>query len=330
MISIKNLTKTFGTGHAAVTALSDVSLDIEKGEIFGVIGLSGAGKSTLVRCINLLEKPTYGSVIVNGQDLTTLSDAKLRLARRDIGMIFQGFNLLMQKTAQDNVAFPLTLCGIGKKESRKKALELLSLVGLKDKAKSWPAQLSGGQMQRVAIARALATDPSVLLCDEATSALDPATTDSILELLRDINRRLGVTIVVITHDMRVIEQICSRVAIISDSKVAEVGYSADVFRKPKTDAARSLVLPPGERLTGLKSGGELIRLAFDGSTSDRPVIAEMVLKFGQPVNIVYADTRVIEGRIYGHTIIRLPDDRDISIKMQSWLTEQEVSFTKED
>ena len=341
LIEIKNLCKTFGSGDGAVHALEDVSLSIEAGEIFGIIGLSGAGKSTLVRCMNLLERPTAGSVTVTGAELCRLTDKELRRARRDIGMIFQSFNLLMQRNALANVRFPLELAGVPKREADKRAQELLELVGLGDRAGAYPAQLSGGQKQRVAIARALATNPKVLLCDEATSALDPTTTESILELLRDLNRRLGVTVVVITHEMRVVERICSRVAIIADSRIAELGPVQEVFLHPQTEAAKRLVLPSrAGKLEGFAKDGEnravdecrgsLIRLAFDGETTDRPIIADMILSLGAPVSIVYADTRSIEGRLYGHTVLQLPSDPETADKMRRWLENEGIIYTEEE
>ena len=341
LIEIRNLCKTFGTGSTAVHALEDVSLDIEAGEIFGIIGLSGAGKSTLVRCMNLLERPTSGTVTVDGADMTALSEKELRAARREIGMIFQSFNLLMQRNALANVRFPLELAGVPKREADKRAQELLELVGLGDRAGAYPAQLSGGQKQRVAIARALATNPKVLLCDEATSALDPTTTESILELLRDLNRRLGVTVVVITHEMRVVERICSRVAIIADSRIAELGPVQEVFLHPQTEAAKRLVLPSrAGKLEGFAKDGEnravdecrgsLIRLAFDGETTDRPIIADMILSLGAPVSIVYADTRSIEGRLYGHTVLQLPSDPETADKMRRWLENEGIIYTEEE
>ncbi|MFR5968497.1 MAG: methionine ABC transporter ATP-binding protein [Oscillospiraceae bacterium] len=341
LIEIRNLCKTFGTGSTAVHALEDVSLDIEAGEIFGIIGLSGAGKSTLVRCMNLLERPTSGTVTVDGADMTALSDKELRAARREIGMIFQSFNLLMQRNALANVRFPLELAGVPKKEANKRAQELLDMVGLGDRAEAFPAQLSGGQKQRVAIARALATNPKVLLCDEATSALDPTTTESILELLKSLNRQLGVTVVVITHEMRVVERICSRVAIIADSRIAEMGPVQDVFLNPQTEAAKKLVLPSrAGKLEGFTADsenravdecrGRLIRLAFDGETTDRPIIADMILSCGAPVSIVYADTRSIEGRLYGHTVLQLPSDPAVAEKLRRWLSDEGVIFTEEE
>ena len=340
MIELQHLTKTYGSGAGAVTALDDVSLSIEQGEIFGIIGLSGAGKSTLVRCINLLEQPTSGRVLVDGKEMTALSGRALREARRNIGMIFQGFDLLMQRTALGNVRFPLELAGVSRAEADRRARELLATVGLADRENAYPAQLSGGMKQRVAIARALANNPKVLLCDEATSALDPTTTESILELLREINRTLGVTVVVITHEMRVVERICSRVAIIADSHIAEQGEVQEVFLNPQTEAAKKLVLPSRSgKLEGFaedgKEGavdecrGELIRLAFDGTATDRPVIADMILSCGAPVSIIYADTRTIEGRLYGHTVLQLPGNAETAEKLKRWLANEGISFTKE-
>ena len=340
MIELQHLTKTFGEGESAVHALDDVSLSIEEGEIFGIIGLSGAGKSTLVRCVNLLETPTSGRVIVDGKEMTALSGRALREARRNIGMIFQRFDLLMQRNALENVRFPLELARVPRSEANRRARELLATVGLAGREGAYPAQLSGGMQQRVAIARALASNPKVLLCDEATSALDPTTTESILELLREINRTLGVTIVVITHEMRVVERICSRVAIIAESHIAEQGEVQEVFLHPQTEAAKKLVLPSRSgKLEGFAEDaaatavdecrGELIRLAFDGSTTDRPVIADMILSCGAPVSIIYADTRTIEGRLYGHTVLQLPSDAEIAGKMKRWLADQGITFTKE-
>ena len=243
MIEIKNLSKVFHTAGGDVEALKDIDLRIEDGDIFGIIGLSGAGKSTLVRCMNLLEVPSEGRVLVDGKELTALPPRELRKARQSISMIFQGFNLLMQRTALDNICFPLELAGVKKQEARKRAKELLALVELPDKADAYPVQLSGGQKQRVAIARALASNPRVLLCDEATSALDPKTTRAILELLRKLNRELGVTVVVITHEMRVVEQICNRVAILDGDQIRETGPVSQVFSNPRSEAGRRLVLP---------------------------------------------------------------------------------------
>ena len=246
IIQIQHLTKTFGDGDTAVHALEDINLDIKQGEIFGIIGLSGAGKSTLVRCINLLERPTSGTVTVDGKEMTALSEKELRLARRDVTMIFQSFNLLMQRTCLKNVCFPMELSGVPAVQAKKRALELLEIVGLADKADAYPSQLSGGQKQRVAIARVLANEPDILLCDEATSALDPETTKTILELLKTIHDTMGITVVVITHEMRVIQEICTRVAVLDGGIVQECGEITEVFARPKSKAAKRLLLMADE------------------------------------------------------------------------------------
>ena len=319
IIQIEHLTKTFGAGSNAVHALEDISLDIRQGEIFGIIGLSGAGKSTLVRCMNLLERPTSGSITVGGQrlawmepdgdseKLVTVSEKELRLARRDITMIFQSFNLLMQRTCLKNVCFPMELAGISGAQARKRAGELLELVGLGDKANAYPSQLSGGQKQRVAIARALATDPKVLLCDEATSALDPTTTASILALLKDLNEKLGVTVVVITHQMSVIEEICSRVAILDGGVIVEQGRVQDIFSNPQTDIGRKLVYPGGVRIDALPAS-RVVRIAFNGGSSYEPLIATLAIDCGVKVNILGADTRNIDGKAFGTMLLGLPQD----------------------
>jgi D-methionine transport system ATP-binding protein len=329
IIQIQNLTKTFGKGAEAVTALENIDLSIEEGEIFGIIGLSGAGKSTLVRCMNLLERPTNGSVIVNDADMTALREWELRRARQSIGMIFQGFNLLMQRTALGNICFPLELAKVGKAEAVQRARELLKLVGLEDRENAYPAQLSGGQKQRIAIARALATNPKVLLCDEATSALDPTTTLSILTLLKELNEKLGVTVVVITHEMRVVEKICNRVAIIADSHIVESGSVSDVFRHPKTEAARQLITPQNENTGKFSGKGRLYRITFDGQTTDQPIVASMVLACGEPVNIVFADTKTLQGKIHGHMILQLPENPTTAGRMLSYLDSQNVSYAEE-
>jgi D-methionine transport system ATP-binding protein len=261
--------------------------------------------------------------------MTALKERELRRARQSIGMIFQGFNLLMQRTALGNICFPLELAGVSRAETRARALELLKLVGLEDREKAYPAQLSGGQKQRIAIARALATNPKVLLCDEATSALDPTTTLSILGLLKELNRKLGVTVVVITHEMRVVEQICSRVAIIADSHIVESGNVSDVFRHPKTEAARQLITPRNESASQFSGGGRLYRITFDGCTTDQPIVSSMVLACGEPVNIVFADTRTIEGRIHGHMILQLPESPVAAGRMLAYLDEKSVSYAEE-
>ncbi len=307
MIEIAHLSKTFGTGQQQVSALQDVSLEIEKGEIFGIIGLSGAGKSTLVRCINLLERPESGQILFDGQNLMTLSPKKLRMQRRKISMIFQGFNLLEQRTALDNIRFPLELAGISRKQAKEKALQLLETVGLPDKANAYPVQLSGGQKQRIAIARALAMEPEVLLCDEATSALDPQTTESILSLLQKINRERGITVILITHQMSVIEQICHRVAILDHGEVAEVGAVEQVFSNPRTNAGRRLVSPT-KALPLSHWDGPVARLAFNGTMVEEPVIASLAAKKQILVSILGADTRNVDGKIFGTMLISLPAD----------------------
>ena len=322
IIEIRGLRKTFGQGEAAVTALDGIDLSIEKGEIYGIIGLSGAGKSTLVRCMNLLETPTEGTVRVDGQEITTLSPKELRKARQSITMIFQGFNLLMQRTCLKNVCFPMELSGVPKAQAEKKALELLDLVGLKEKASAYPAQLSGGQKQRVAIARALATDPKVLLCDEATSALDPTTTNSILALLKELNQKLGVTVVIITHQMSVIEEICTRVAILNGGEVAEEGRVEDIFAHPATDAARRLVYPGGVSAKQYPAGTRAVRVSFNGGTVYDPLIASLAIECGVKVNILGADTRNIDGKAFGTMLLLLPDDPNEAAKALSYIRSQ--------
>ena len=307
IIRLEHLTKRFGSGGGQVAALEDVSIHIQAGEIFGVIGLSGAGKSTLVRCINLLERPTEGQILVDGQDLTKLRARELRAARKSIGMIFQSFNLLMQRTALDNVCFPLELAGVSRKEAREQAQSLLETVGLAGREQAYPAQLSGGQKQRVAIARTLAASPKVLLCDEATSALDPKTTRDILRLIQDINRRLGITVVVITHEMKVIEEICSRVAILDHGRLAETGTVEEVFSNPRTEAGRRLVYPDGVPME-LLPDSRVIRVAFNGGTAYQPLIASLAIDCGVKVNILGADTRSIDGKAFGTMLLGLPED----------------------
>ena len=315
MIELKNLCKTYSLADGSVEALRDVSLTIPDGDVFGIIGMSGAGKSTLVRCINMLERPTSGSVVIDGHDLTRMNEKELRQERRSITMIFQGFNLLMQKNCLRNVCFPLELAGVKKAEAVKKAQSLLELVGLGDKAAAYPAQLSGGQQQRVAIARALATNPKVLLCDEATSALDPKTTGAILELIRDINRKLGITVIIITHQMSVVESTCRHVAILEEGQVVEQGEVSAVFSHPKSEAARRLVFPEGnpESLLCAGSGSRLIRVVFNGAdATGKPLIARMATEAGIEANIAYASTRSIEGRTYGSMLLSIEDKNCIN------------------
>ena len=328
MIELQNLSKTYASPAGDVEALRDVSLRIEDGEIFGIIGLSGAGKSTLVRWINLRERPTAGKVLIDGRDLTALSRSELLQTRRTISMIFQGFNLLEQRSVLRNVTFPLEISGVKRREARARARELLQVVGLEDKADAFPVQLSGGQKQRVAIARALATRPRCLLCDEATSALDPNTTRSILELLRSINQELGVTIVVITHEMKVIDQICDRVAVIDQSRIAEVGKVSEVFTNPRSDIARELILPQGRAAIDT-AGGKKIRLIFDSAVSQEPIISRMTLDCQAPVNIIFADTREYDGVIFGHMILELPRDAHQADKILTWLKNSPVKWKEE-
>ena len=320
MIHVENLCKSFSTKSGTVEAARNISFSIEKGEIFGIIGLSGAGKSTLVRCLNLLERPTSGSVWVNGKNLTELSERKLRKERQNIGMIFQHFNLLMQRTALDNVCFPMEIVGISKKEARKKALEYLKIVGLEEKALSYPSQLSGGQKQRVAIARVLASDPEILLCDEATSALDPQTTKSILELIRKINKEYGITVVVITHEMSVVQEICNRVAVLERGVLVESGTVEELFRSPKTEAARRLVFSGRAQIQKM-NGKRLVRVTFKDRSSFEPVIANLVLTYRTPVNILYADTKNIGGSAEGEMILQLPEIEETAEKMIEYLRE---------
>ena len=315
MITLSSVKKSYKSAEGEVTALKGVDLSIERGEIYGIIGLSGAGKSTLIRCINMLERPTEGKVIVDGKDLTTLSEADLREERKGIGMIFQHFNLLSSATVYDNVAFPLRLANADDETIRKKVEPLLALVGLADKAQQYPAQLSGGQKQRVGIARALAAGPKVLLSDEATSALDPQTTKSILQLIADINKKLGLTVVIITHEMQVIKDVCDKVAVIADGVIAEKGSVVDIFTKPQNPITREFVstllsndLPINYRekelLQAPVEGGELLlRLTFLGERADDPVIADVIRRFPIEVSILYGTLDQIQSLPYGRMIV---------------------------
>ncbi|HJA49643.1 MAG TPA: ATP-binding cassette domain-containing protein [Candidatus Agathobaculum intestinipullorum] len=329
IVRIQNLNKTFRGRAGEVVALDGINLDIRRGEIFGIIGLSGAGKSTLVRCINFLERPTEGTVEVDGQELGTLTEKELREARHSMGMIFQQFNLLQQRTALQNICFPLEIAGMKKAEAAERARALLDVVSLSDRADNYPSQLSGGQQQRVAIARALATNPKILLCDEATSALDPTTTRSILALLKDINRKLGITIIVITHEMAVIEEICQRVAIIDSSRIAEVGPVEQVFTRPQSAMARQLIYPDGKR-DKLATGKHYCRIVFDGNSSFEPVVSNMVLECKAPVNIMFADTKDIDGRAYGQMILQLPEDERAARRALAYLETQNVHVEEGD
>ncbi len=328
MIELRNLNKTFHTQDGALTALDDINLTVQDGEIFGIIGLSGAGKSTLVRCMNLLERPTHGEVLVDGQDLMNLSPAGLREVRRNIGMIFQSYNLLEQRTVLRNVLYPLELTHEDRRTARTRAMQLLELVGLADRASAYPAQLSGGQKQRVAIARALATNPHYLLCDEATSALDPTTTDSILALLQTINRTLGVTVVVITHEMAVVDRICHRVAVIDNSRIVEMGAVDAIFANPRSAIARELILPH-VKVAATVRGGAHVRLAFNGESTYKPLVSALILETGVPVSILFADTRDIGGKTYGQILLELPGEDRLAQRVTAWLDANFPSYSLE-
>ena len=328
MIELRNLNKTFHTQDGALTALDDINLTVQDGEIFGIIGLSGAGKSTLVRCMNLLERPTHGEVLVDGQDLMKLSPAGLREVRRTIGMIFQSYNLLEQRTVLRNVLYPLELTHEDRRTARTRAMQLLELVGLADRASAYPAQLSGGQKQRVAIARALATNPHYLLCDEATSALDPTTTDSILALLQTINRTLGVTVVVITHEMAVVDRICHRVAVIDNSRIVEMGAVDAIFANPRSAIARELILPH-VKVAATVRGGAHVRLAFNGESTYKPLVSALILETGVPVSILFADTRDIGGKTYGQILLELPGEDRLAQRVTAWLDANFPSYSLE-
>ena len=305
MIEIKHLSKSFTGAEDEVHALKDVSLTIPDGSIYGIIGMSGAGKSTLVRCINMLERPTSGQVLIDGVDMGVLSEKELREMRRSITMIFQSFNLLMQRTCLKNICFPLELAGVKKADAEKRARELLEVVGLPDKANAYPAQLSGGQQQRIAIARALATNPKILLCDEATSALDPKTTHEVLELIKDINKDLGITCIVITHQMSVIEEICGRVAILEKGAVVEEGEVSDIFSRPKSAAAKHLVFPEGSAEVLARRDGEYrIRVVFNGAVAtEQPLIAKLAMDKGIAASILGANTKSIGEKAYGNMLL---------------------------
>ena len=341
IIQIQDVSKKFQTKDGEIDALKNVTLDIEAGDIYGIIGMSGAGKSTLVRCINHIEVPTEGTVIVQDKDLNKLSEKELRKQREHIGMIFQHFNLLMQKSVLENVCFPLFIQGKSKSEAKKKAYELLDIVGLKDRAKAYPSQLSGGQKQRVAIARALASDPQILLCDEATSALDPQTTSSILALLQDINKRFGITIVVITHQMAVVREICNRVAIMKDGQVVENGSTVEIFNHPKSEVARELlrkdnggdIAGDDQQTASQIQDGTKIRIVFTENSAFEPVIANMILTFKEPINILKAATKNVGGVAKGEMILEIPNGSTNVKAMEQYLIDrglelEELSETK--
>ena len=308
VLKLVNVCKTFYSDGKEFDAVKNVSLEIQKGEIFGIIGLSGAGKSTLIRCMNRLETPTSGDILIDGESVLTMKGRQLRQLRKKVTMIFQQFNLLMQSTVAKNVRYPLELAHVPRAKADARVKELLEIVGLADKADAYPAQLSGGQKQRVAIARALASDPEVLLCDEATSALDPMTTQSILSLLQDINRRLGITIVIITHEMAVIRQICTHVSILDGGQVAEEGSVDDVFTHTRSEAGRRLFgfvsdysAPPE-----IDAPVDMLRIVFDGMKINEPVISEFSQKTGIAMNILHADINLLNGKRYGQMTIERP------------------------
>lgn len=314
MIEIKNVSKVFKTKTGELTAVDKVNLTINRGEIFGIIGYSGAGKSTLIRLLNGLEKPTSGSIIVNGLEISSIKGKELRLARQKIGMIFQHFNLLWSRTVAENIAFPLEIAGVSKSEREKKVNELIELVGLSGRGDAYPSQLSGGQKQRVGIARALANNPEVLLCDEATSALDPETTDSILELLLDINKRLGLTIVLITHEMHVIQKICQRVAVMESGRVVEQGDVLEVFQNPQADITKNFVMQVSdtreskesiEQILAKYKTGKLVKLTFVGDTSEKPIISYLIKEFDIDVNIVHGNISQTAKGPVGTLIVQL-------------------------
>ena len=326
LIAVKNLVKEYGNG---VRALDQIDLEIGRGEIFGIIGMSGAGKSTLVRCLNNLEKPTEGTVEIQGRELSKMKGRTLRKERQKISMIFQHFNLLMQKNVLDNICFPLEIAGVKRKQAKERARELLEIVGLSDKAKSYPAQLSGGQKQRVAIARALTNNPDILLCDEATSALDPQTTQSILELLQTINKEYGITIVIITHEMSVVQKICNKVAILEKGKLAEAGAVTKIFANPESAVAKKMLFGDEGETKEMK-GKHLIRVVFSENSSFEPVIGNMILHFKQPVNILYADTKDIQGTATGEMILQLPDQPEIAEQMSAYLRDRKLTVGEVD
>ena len=324
IISVRDLCKTFYTKEGRVDAARHISFDIEKGDIYGIIGLSGAGKSTLVRCLNLLERPDSGDVLIDGRSLLTMSSRELREQRQKIGMIFQHFNLLMQRNVLDNICFPMEISGVPRAQAKERAMSLLETVSMTDKAKAYPAQLSGGQKQRVAIARVLANNPQILLCDEATSALDPQTTKAILQLLKDISTNMGITIVVITHEMSVVQQICDHVAVLDSGNMVEKGTVREIFESPKTDAARRLIIGTNPGSVERMNGKRVIRITFDGQSSYEPVIGNVTLTFQTPVNILYAATRDLGGSAVGEMILQLPDSAETGDKMIAYLRERRV------
>lgn len=330
IVRIENLYKTFHTKNGDIQALKDINLSIEQGDIFGIIGLSGAGKSTLVRCINYLEKPTKGDVYFEGKALGSLNKKELLKARQSIGMIFQNFNLFEQRNSLKNVCYPLEIAGVPKLKAEERARELLKIVGLADRENSYPSQLSGGQKQRVAIARALATEPKILLCDEATSALDPTTTQSILDLLKEINRTMNVTVIIITHEMSVIEKICNKVAVIDKSKIVECGEVKEIFASPKSDMAKQLIIPKESIVRTLKSGS-YFRIIFDGHTTHRPILSELVLQCNYPINLIYADSiEMLKDNAVGEMVIEKTGQDETDNKIRAYLDKNNIRYEEAD
>src|SRR5690554_2227289 len=329
MIELKNVVKVFETKEQRVTAVDHVSLQIDKGEIFGIIGRSGAGKSTLIRMLNLLERPTEGRVLIDGQDITTYGDAELRQFRQSVGMVFQHFNLLNSRTVMENVCFPLRLAGMNRKQQRERAAEVLALVGLSDHANKYPRQLSGGQQQRVGIARALANRPELLLCDEATSALDPETTQSILRLLLDINRRLGLTIVLITHGMDVIRAVCDRVAVIDAGVIVECGDVLDVFLHPRHGVTQSLLSESGLDAEGWRDvaqgvQGSLLRLSFKGASTLQPLLSRVSRDLGVDLSILQGSVGRIKDTPYGQLVVAVQRQADACARLPEVLRAEGV------
>lgn len=336
MIELTHVSKDFGAGQRQVHAVRDVSLSIDKGEIFGIIGFSGAGKSTLVRCINLLERPSAGAVTVDGKDLTALSPKELRQARKKIGMIFQHFNLMPSRTVFSNVAYPLRGSGLNKQKISDKVHRLLELVGIGDKAEAYPSQLSGGQKQRVAIARALANDPSVLLCDEATSALDPQTTKAILQLLKHLNETLGITVVIITHEMAVVKEICNRVAVMEHGQVVEHGEVFNVFADPRQSITKSFIhttsnlqkieelIAENSPVVRLQPGELIIRLSYVQRNVSEPLISTVSQKFNISLNIIFADIAIVQDAPIGGTVAIISGERQQITKAMEYLIEKNV------
>ncbi|MEF9952249.1 MAG: methionine ABC transporter ATP-binding protein [Clostridium sp.] len=332
MIEIKNLSKVYTSGGQAIEALKDINLHVEKGDIYGIIGLSGAGKSSLVRCINLLEEPTSGEILINSLldnqiiDITKISKSDLRRARKKIGMIFQHFNLLMNSTVYENIAFPLKLSKKSKGEIDKKVCELLDVVGLTDKKDMYPSMLSGGQKQRVGIARALANNPEIILCDEATSALDPTTTESILSLIKDINAKYNITVVVITHEMDVVKKLCNKVAVLDKGIVVEKGNVIDVFSDPQTKTSKDflkdmIVEAPVELITSLKSDEKLLRLFFKGNEANEPVVSRLSRTYDLDISIISANLETIQGMQLGNIIIKVTGDEEKIAKSIQYLND---------